>query len=195
MASQTLQKAADLEIDGTKTFRELVDSGGAFSKALKASREASAAEANAKIRAAKADEEAAKQNQVKAILAGDQAGSVKAGKDVKNAQDERARIEKRAIANDKAIIESYSDQTKAANARVLADKRAAAAADVLRRSLAQTAAFLGALNDIKFDQEQRGKALGNQKSLLSGGNLDFSQSGPQGSRGRRHIDLGSEAIQ
>ena len=191
-ARQTLAKAADLEITGDKSFQQLINEGGVFAKALEASARAIRDETNARIKRSQSDIKTA-DIKITDAQADFDSGKItdvqrdaivtKAEEDKTTAQGDIQADFKRGDEQIKNERKAYKAQADAAQARVLADTQAAAAAEVLRKSLLETSKFMMELNSIQFAQQETKKALGNQAALQSGGDLDFSRTGPEGLEG------------
>ena len=185
---KTLQKAADLEIDGSQTFAELKASGGVFAQALEANKNAILAEAEVRGRIAREEQDAARRRIAVAQANFDVGGGTEdqqkaideAKKELKQSQDDEKKINDRATKSVDDVDKAYEDQADAAGESAAADRRAAAAAEALRRSLLETSNFLMALSSIEFAQQEQAKGLSNQAALQSGGDLDFSRTGAEG---------------
>ena len=177
-ARSTLQKAAELEITGELGFDELIASGGQLSQAFKASQDAIRQQANATILAAQAEQEAAEKIMASADSDNDARRNASDAhqKAVKAENDARARMK----AQLKAEEDSLKMTTQAAQERFEADKRAAAAAEALRIQLLQTTNFLQGLNEIEANQQERAASLSNRAAIISGGDMDFTRTGPRG---------------
>ena len=185
---KTLQKAADLEIDGSQTFAELKASGGVFAQALEATKKAIMAEAEVRGRIAREEQDAARRRIAVAQANFDVGGGTEdqqksideAKKELKQSQDDEKKINDRATKSVDDVDKAYEDQVIAAGESAAADRRAAAAAEALRRSLLETSKFMMALSSIEFAQQEQAKGLSNQAALQSGGDLDFSRTGAEG---------------
>jgi hypothetical protein len=185
---KTLQKAADLEIDGSQTFAELKASGGVFAQALEANKKAIMDDANVRGRIAREEQDAARRRIAVAQTNFDVGGGTEdqqkaideAKKELKQSQDDEKKINERATKSVDDVDKAYEDQADAAGESAAADRRAAAAAEALRRSLLETSNFLMALSSIEFAQQEQAKGLSNQAALQSGGDLDFSRTGAEG---------------